>query len=616
MLMNNVTLTILDATGANITISAPAAPKPTTGAFGPVTLTGTGPYRLAACGYAVDKYTCLYSVTQTGGTANITPLTSAIVLLASGALPTTPMSGAVTGLGATAVAAAQTQLQTALASAYTDAGLASNADLLTSTLTAGSRAGYDRLLDDLGVSLGQDASPFVQIDARLGSGSVTLSPTGTSGSISIPTGSSSMVLSGIDTLFTAMSAAMATSAACDAGMSAQMAPNAHLTLANISFTGTDAATGICAVLGPKTGGGLLSDGTFDYGTKLLSPQLGRCDFSGVSGSSAICHVSMIAQTKTGQLIPFALNQAVAWQGGSSWLFLGDMQPFPASADARVQRLRRVDGGTQVDSYLRGIGVSISTAFGAQCASVSQTDSTGADVLLAYYMAVPGAANLSVWNVDAVNNQVSLDPTTGATRGSDDRWIPLPDGSAGDAIVRNFNTGGHAVKVSLFSDSACTAPLTPTGGSSVFSLDLPGVPPLAAALPALNWPSLTTASATALSALKGAAGAKLTYSPNWTLPSPPPSMSLAQVCTDSLCNSTAIIGSVAVIPSATTGVVAPTVGSTALAVGDFKQLRLNARGVDGLLLDADFQSCPAVTGGSACLVSAPLRQTLRAKAGKR
>ena len=616
MAMSNVTISILDATGKSVVSKSTV---PASGLYGPITLTGTGPFRLWACGNAADKTTCLFSVTQTGGTTNLTPLTSAIVLLASGAVPTSPMSGAVVGLDSNAVAAAQTQLQTALAPAFSDAGLASSTDLITSALNAGSRTGYDRLLDDLNVSFGQDASPYVQIDARLGSGSLTLSSSGSAGQITIDPAAASLDLSGITTLFNSMNTAVATTTAatdaCDAAMPALTAPNAHMKVAGISFTGTDVATGICGYIGPKVGGGLLSDGTFNYGTKLPSPQLGRCDFSGVSGSSAVCHISMVAQTPTGALIPFALNQAVAWQGGSNWLFLGDMQPFPTSADARAQRLRRVDGGNQVDSYARGIGVKISTLSLAACASVSQRDQNGNDVLLAYYKPVSGAENLSVWNVDAVNNQVSLDPTTGALRGADDSWIPLPDGTAGDATIRNFNAGGHAVKVSLFGDSACSTPLTPvpTGGADIFSVDLPGLPPLSVALPNLPWPTLATASATTLGSLQAAAGAKPTYTANWTFSGQQPGMSNAQLCTDSLCSTpSALIGSLAVAPGALTAAVPIVVGSTAIVATDFKQLRLNARGNDGLLLSADFQSCSTASAGSGCAVSVPLRQAAKAK----
>ena len=593
--MNGVTLSILDATGKSVLTNSTV---PANGAYGPITLTGTGPFRLVACGNAADKYTCLYSVTQSGGTADITPLSSAVVLLASGAVPTSPMSGAVQGLSATAVAAAQAQLQAAIGPALADAGLNSTTDLITSTLTAGSRSGYDRLLDDLGVTLGQDTTPFIEMDVRLGTGALNVSAAGTSGQIAIDPGASALNLSGIETLFASMTAAMATTGACDAGMPALVAPNAHMTVGGVNFTGAGVATGVCGQMG------ILSDGTFTFGTKLLSPQLGHCDFSGVSGSSAVCKVSMIGQTAKGTLIPYALNQAVAWQG-SNWLFLGDMQPFPASADARAQRLRRVDG-TQVDSYLRAIGVSISVASGAQCASVSQKDLNGNDSLMAYYKPVSGATNLSLWMVDSVTNQVSLDPTTGATRGLDDRWIPLPSGSAGDAMVRNFNASGHAVKVSLFSDGLCTTPLTPSGGAAVFSLDLPGVPALTAALPGLPWPALATASATTLTSMKGAAAGKISYSPSWTFASTLLGMSTAQLCTDSLCNTKSIIGSLAVTPSALTAAISATVGSTAIAATDFKQLRLIGRNGDGVQLNADFQSCSTVTSGTACAVSTPLR----------
>ncbi|WP_144006672.1 hypothetical protein [Pelomonas sp. KK5] len=598
--MSNVTLSILDATGKSM---ASNTSVPASGSYGPIALaSGTGPFRLAACGYAVDRYTCLYSVTQSGGTAQITPLTSAVVLLASGVNPSSPMSGAVTGLSATAVAAAQGQLQTALAPALADAGLASNADLLTTALTAGSRSGYDRLLDSVAVTVGQDGSPYVQLESRMGGGIVTLTGTGVGGELTIDAGAAGVTLAGISTLFTQMTAAMASASACSANMPGLMAPNARMNLANIAFTGADIGAGLCNVIGT----GIFSDGTYKYGTKLLAPQLGRCDFS---GSTPVCRVSMVAQTPAGALLTFAQNQSVAWQGNGTWLFYGDAQPFPTSAEVRVQRLRRVDGGAQVDSYLRSIGVGISTLSGALCARVTQADPNGGDVTLAYMKPGTGSTNLSIWTVDAVNGQLSGDPTTGAIRGNDDRWIPLPDGSDGDALVRNFAVG-HSLKVALYSDDSCSTP------ASTFSLDLAAVPPLSTALASQPWPSLATASATALAGLKGAAAAKVNLSASWTLPSPPPALSTAQLCTDSLCNTGSILATLPVAPGALTAALSATLGSTALDASSFKQLRLNARNGDGLLLQADFQSCTTAAPGSACAVSLPLRQGMRVQNRRR
>ena len=64
---------------------------------------------------------------------------------------------------------------------------------------------------------------------------------------------------------------------------------------------------------------------------------------------------------------------------------------------------------------------------------------------------------------------------------------MPDGTEGDAVIRNSCRGGRTVRVDLFADTACTTPLT-VGGRSGFDLDVDGVPPVWAALPTL-WPEL-------------------------------------------------------------------------------------------------------------------------------
>src|SRR5437868_2006372 len=87
------------------------------------------PFNLMPCGDPAANYGCIYSVAQAAGTANVTPLTTAMITLATGQTPDTIMTGSAPS--ATALGAAQTQLQTGLASTLSDSGVASNFDFTT-----------------------------------------------------------------------------------------------------------------------------------------------------------------------------------------------------------------------------------------------------------------------------------------------------------------------------------------------------------------------------------------------------------------------------------------------------------------------------------------------------
>ena len=80
-------------------------------------LTGTAPFRIEACGYAGANYQCNYSVAQGAGTANVTSVTTATVLLASGKSPADLMDGDSTALTASALNSAQVALRDGMVSA-------------------------------------------------------------------------------------------------------------------------------------------------------------------------------------------------------------------------------------------------------------------------------------------------------------------------------------------------------------------------------------------------------------------------------------------------------------------------------------------------------------------
>ena len=112
--------------------------------------------------------------------------------------------------------------------------------------------------------------------------------------------------------------------------------------------------------------------------------------------------------------------------------------------------------------------------GLQCARVSQRDVQQQLVPLAYYKPYASdAPRLSLWQQDGFSNTRSLDPQAGALRSPDDTWLTLPEGTAGDDVVRNFFRGGRTVTVSLFSDAACSTPFA-VDGVSELEVDVEGV----------------------------------------------------------------------------------------------------------------------------------------------
>lgn len=593
--LSGATVRVLDPTGKAIATAKPVTAA--TGAYGPVALTGTGPFRVEACGSVGDKPLCVFGATTGGGTLNLTPLTSAVTVLASGQAPETLMTGAVQGLTDTALASAQTQLRTALAPALADAGLASNFDLLSGSLTPGSHAGYDRVLDAVAVGLGADTKSFVTLSSRLGSGTAYLEPGTTQGSLSVDAAAAGVDLTGLDALYAAMAAATANSTTCEPGLNAVFDASARTSIdANSYFVGPQAAQVLCLRLG-----GVLGEGEKMFGGRLLPTTLDRCDFN---GGDPVCRVSLVFQTvdanrKDLYQRRLGVEQA-AVKRPSGWTFLGNRLEVQATAVARLVLTRRVDA-TAPDSYARYLDISIpavSVSGGAalQCARVSQKDTSGGDVALALFKRSSGSM-LSLWSVSSSDATPSLDPGAGATRGANVVAVPVPAGAAGDTTARNFVRAGRALKIELYADSACATPLTGTDGAAI-SVDVAGLLPLAATSHSGQpWPALAVASATSLAALKGAVNAKVTYGPIWTFPRGGLVVNRAQLCTDRACNTR--LNELELIGSATAAALSATLGNTALATSDYKLLRITGRTPDGLVLQLDSQSCAAQTVGLPC-----------------
>lgn len=595
-------LRVLDATGAVVVADVVIAAD---GTYPAITLTGTAPWRLEACGYTGANYRCLYSVAQAAGTANVTPLTSAIMLLASGQAPESLMTGSASGLSATAVAAAQVTLRTSLAPVLLDAGVGASLDLVTGSLAAGSRTGYDRVLDAVGVSTGTDTRPFVQIVPRLGSGNLYLEQgSATVGTLAVNSGAAALSLQGLETLFTRMTAAALTATTCanaSTGMVSLLSSSASLSMGQGSaFSGAAAVgQGLCMFLAGGRGE------PSRLGSRFMSPVLGRCDFS---GTAPVCAVSFAVQGADGGVEQVGNGMAVSFEAGS-WKFKGDLHAVAINASARVQRSRRIDGAAVVDQYSRALAFDIPALPGLACAKVAQRDAAGALVTLALFKPhapAPGAApvdleRLSAWRSTMDGASRSLDPAVGNTRGADDTWLELPQGEAGDTAVRNFYRGGREVTVSLYSDSQCITAFT-AAGSSTLEVEVEGVPPVWAALPGLPWPNLSDSAKAALRGLVVSASSSADLAVSWGYAQGPVGVREITYCSDrALCGSGGAgrLADASLRPSTTSTVLRLSTAGSAVEAGSYKMLALYGHTSDGMGLQSNHMSCPTVAAGLSC-----------------
>jgi len=594
--ITNGKLRVLDATGtvvvADVAIDAD-------GRYADITLTGPAPYRIEACGYAGPNYQCIYSVAISAGTANVTPLTTATVLLAAGQSPDALMNGAAPALTTTSIASAQTQLREGLASVLTSAGVSGSFDFVSGSLSAGSRTGYDAVLDAVGVTTGQDAQPFVQITPRLGSGNLYLEQGSTSGTVTAAAGAATLQLSGLETLFRDMSNAMAGASACtssSSGLAGSLAAASQLTMDGPAAQGpAQVADALCGFF---AGG---EDGSTPmWGSRLLSPTLGRCDFSGVA---PVCGVSFVLQSPAGEVMPVGSGMGVTQEAGV-WKFLGDLMPISIRASAKAQRTRRIDTPAPVFDYDRALAFEVAAMPGLACAKVAQRNARGNAVTIGFYKPHPGATDqqsLALWTADGVSWGAGMDPLVGATRSADDTWIALPQGTDGDAVVRNFYRGGRSVTVSLYSDAGCSTAFS-VGDKSDFEVDVEGVPPIWAAMTNLPWPELDSSSQAALRSLAINGGGSGSLLASWSFTRGPMGLNGATVCgsrADCGQGGSGRIGEKSLSPSSRNAAVTLQNRGSSIGADDPKTLALYGRSGEGVDLQSNYSSCPAVAATESC-----------------
>lgn len=590
-------LRVLDADGAVVASDVAVGSD---GRYGGIPVTGHGPWRIEACGYAGADYRCLYAVATAAGTANVTPLTSAAMLLAGGSRPEALMSGAAPALTSARLDAAQAQLRGSLAGLLAAQGLGASFDFVSGTLDAGSHRGYDGLLDAVGVALGEDGSPFVQITPRLGSGNLYLEPGRSLGSLGSDTTADALDLPGLDTLFKNMSAALASAAACGnpgTGLQASMASTARLLDDAEAATGAAAvAQAMCAHFAQgEDGNGPLWGGT------LLSPVLEDCD---LSGSAPVCGVNLVLRSPQGEVHAVGEGLGVTREGGV-WRFLGDRRPLGLYAGAHAQRTQRVDASAPAQ-YDRALSFEIEARAGLACARVEQQDADGRLTTVAYYKRHPGATNqrrLALWTADGYGATPSLDPARGATRHMDDSWVLLPEGTLGDATIRNFFHGGRRVTISLYADANCSSAFS-AGGRNSFRVPVVGTPPIWSSMETQPWPEVEAAGLSALRTLALEPGAGATLSASWHFDHGPLGLRQFYVCgSRGACGEGEAerLGETALRPRVLSSTVSVrNAGATPLRADAHKTLVLSGRTGDRVGLQTNYSSCPGTPSGQKCM----------------
>ncbi len=579
-------LRVLDSTGA---VVAHDVAIDADGTYDAGELTGTGPWRVEACGYTGANYGCIYSVAQAAGTANVTPLTTAMIALATSQTPESIMAEGGSAPSATALAAAQTQLQTGLAGTLSDAGVAANFDFTTGSLAAGTRSGYDRILDAVNVTTGSDDGAFVQVTPRLGDGNLYLTAGTTTGTITTTAGAATLPLGGLETLFTKMTAAVASNTACadaNIGIAGLIASDARM---NGLSGGANVSAGLCQFFDRGDGG----SGAI-WGAHFLSPTLGKCD---LTGSAPLCAVSFALEYTDGSVENVGDGMGVVYRD-SRWQFYGDLLPIAINANAAVQRGVRVDDPTTPIQYSRALQFDIARTDGVACAVLKARDDAHSTIAI-YKVYAQEGERMSLWTTDGMGNGASKDPDVGSLRGSDDTWMALPTGTDGDDVIRTFYRYGRTIDIAIYADAACSTPAI-VDGKSVFGVDIAGMPPVDSALANLPWGSLTADTVTALESLAMDANGTASFTGSWAFGDGVTGFDQNTVCESGSCGdgSDVRIGDSRVRPGVRTNVTAlHTVN--ALAAGDFKMFILGGRDATGMNIESSFFSCTSQAPGQMC-----------------
>jgi hypothetical protein len=249
--------------------------------------------------------------------------------------------------------------------------------------------------------------------------------------------------------------------------------------------------------------------------------------------------------------------------------------------------------TGIDYYSRAFQFDIALTDGVRCAQVLQRDSTGAATTNANIKVhEAGAPRMSLWLQDSMNGPTpSLDPAAGSTRSSDDTWLQLPEGTAGDDVIRNFYRGGRFVTIALFSDTACATPAV-LEGKSEFTVDMDGVPPVWSALPSMPWGDLAASTKGALQGLTLASGVSSGFDMAWTFAEGSTGFGEATFCVSGECGQggSGRLGQEQVRPGAGSVHLTLRGPDHDVGAGDMKMLMLGGRDGAGMNIESGWVTC--------------------------
>lgn len=493
--MMNATLTVMGANGKTVGASVGDS-----GSYSALDVTElTEPYRLQACGLTDGRYQCYYSVVQSAGVANVTPLTDAAVALATGADASSVFTGAMPS--ASALGGSEAKLQAYLGSVLSAAGLSPAAGFGTTPFNA-DRTGMDKVLDAVKVRSGRNnGASYVQLEGIMGFGNAYIdsegNQTGSLNNDSILRGMQ-VDLTGISSVFQGLSAAASGNsiAACEATMTAQVVFDSSFSLDmnGQSVTRSNAAPSLCSFV--ATNGFL--------GGKVENPTLRRCDFS---GPDKLCRVGFNL-VKDSRTFEGATMAVVLRNGAKKWALLGDDNPYGVTVGVAVQRALLIGAANSQPRYTRAIAIDIPTSVSSgapapHSAKVYAHDGSGTG---AWDLAAPIAV-LSDAGCAGQRNLTIMGSSCGATWLSLDNFNSL-DLRSGDELIDALFRRGRQLRVDLYSDAAGAELIT-----SVY-VQINGVPPKSADLPSVPWLNLDAASQTALANLGSAAFKPATFDLAW------------------------------------------------------------------------------------------------------
>ncbi|WP_374512163.1 hypothetical protein [Niveibacterium sp.] len=509
------------------------------------------PFVIEASGVLAGNQVVLHSVLPsvtagTSATANVTPLTEALVATVGGTKPvkvfTTPDTSKLTPA---AVDSAQTTLKTALATVLTAASVPANVDLVQSPFTA-NKTGLDAVLDAVKIQVatttGTDAQ--VVLTNKLNPDEVvTVKSTGdTTGTI---TQSKLPDLSQVDAFVARLNASVATASAVTTLFPA-MFDDAYL---EDGETKSDSVTRNQA--SPELVGVVWS-----------GPVIETCNTAGDT-----CRIGLTLRFTTGEVE--ASPVTIKKQADGSWKLYGNHYHHSISLNPVASKMVRIDGGT---------------AIATKSAVLFHVDPTVGNVKSAmiYLQGKDGAADTEIVRLSQKVNACSTtedwlwvdQASLGARSTNCSQILELSDA---DLDTLTANSPNPKFRFVLFADEAYTVPAgSGVEGDGTYSDQrLPSLPLRSAALDSAPFPQLTTASIANLQAFGFTGALDLAWSSDLTTPVVSIVASLNDALTQRAFDASGLLGRTSVHWTGNES------GATASAVG-LRTAKLYARDAQGAL----------------------------------